>query len=531
VTPPRCASCDAPLAADQRYCLECGTRRDAARDDLRALLTPAARPVPEAPAPRGFTPLARARAAALVVLAIGVGSLIGAEAGPRAPFTLAASRVPLTIVLPPRPEPPAPVAAPEPPATDAEPTPEPAADDVAEADATAVDDTATEDTTGSDTTATDDSSATDEQQGAGEPAAPEVKHVFLITLADQPVTAFAPDSPARYLAGSLVPQGTLLDHYYAVTRGHLANRIAMLSGQGPTLATQADCPDYRDVAPAVAAADAQETGRGCVYSPVTGTLPDQLTGNDKRWRSYVEGMDRPTPGTTPPPPGTTPPPPGTTPPPPGTTPAPTACRHPAAPGPDPEAAPRPGDPYVTWTNPLVYFHTILDGRACADDVDLATLETDLATAEPDDFLALALVSPQPSTDPDAADAFLRTWIPRIRASAAYADGGLIVITSDQAPTTGTPADTESCCARPDFPNDDPAAPKPAPGGGRVGLLLLSKDVERGKVVDTPYDHFSLLATLEDLFGLPRLGYTTRSDVEPFDPAILSGAASDAVTTR
>ncbi len=44
------------------------------------------------------------------------------------------------------------------------------------------------------------------------------------------------------------------------------------------------------------------------------------------------------------------------------------------------------------------------------------------------------------------------------------------------------------------------------GGGRVGALLLSPCIRPGTVSATPYNRYSLLASIEDFFGLPRLGY-------------------------
>jgi hypothetical protein len=38
----------------------------------------------------------------------------------------------------------------------------------------------------------------------------------------------------------------------------------------------------------------------------------------------------------------------------------------------------------------------------------------------------------------------------------------------------------------------------------VPLIVLTKDATPMRV-DTQYDHYSLLATIEDLYGLPRLG--------------------------
>jgi hypothetical protein len=78
-----CATCGAPLAADQRYCLECGTRRAEARLPFRDILAGKAPPgvaPPSAPAPS--EPPARAGLAFLagllcLLVALGVGVLIG----------------------------------------------------------------------------------------------------------------------------------------------------------------------------------------------------------------------------------------------------------------------------------------------------------------------------------------------------------------------------------------------------------------------------------------------------------------------
>jgi hypothetical protein len=43
-----------------------------------------------------------------------------------------------------------------------------------------------------------------------------------------------------------------------------------------------------------------------------------------------------------------------------------------------------------------------------------------------------------------------------------------------------------------------------PGGGRVGAILLSPFIKGGTVSTTAYDHYSSLASWEQLLGLPRL---------------------------
>lgn len=61
---------------------------------------------------------------------------------------------------------------------------------------------------------------------------------------------------------------------------------------------------------------------------------------------------------------------------------------------------------------------------------------------------------------------------------------------------------------------------PTGGGGQVGLLLLSKYVKPNvpEVIDY-FNHFSLLASIESLFGLQRLGYAGASQLPVFGSAV------------
>ena len=54
-----------------------------------------------------------------------------------------------------------------------------------------------------------------------------------------------------------------------------------------------------------------------------------------------------------------------------------------------------------------------------------------------------------------------------------------------------------------------------PGGGRTGTLVLSRYVTPGSTNDTPYNHYALLRSLEDLFGLSHLGYAGAAGLRPF----------------
>jgi hypothetical protein len=108
-------------------------------------------------------------------------------------------------------------------------------------------------------------------------------------------------------------------------------------------------------------------------------------------------------------------------------------------------------------------------------------------------------------------------VPQIQASPAYREGGLIVVTFDEAEAgPGGGADSSSCCAQPQFPNTpNNGGPTPGSGGGRVGAVLLSPFVKPGTTNQTPYNHFSFLRSVEDLFQVDHLGYASQTGLKPF----------------
>jgi phosphatidylinositol-3-phosphatase len=356
------------------------------------------------------------------------------------------------------------------------------------------------------------------EEGSPSKKLPSVKHVFVVMLDDVPyATAFGPASPARYLTGTLERKGALLVRYYAVAHEQLANAIALLSGQGPTPQTALNCPAYENLAPGTAAADGQTIGSGCVYPSATQTLAGQLTAKHLTWRAYLEGMDEPGAGA-------------------GG--AYGACGHPALGAPDPTSAPTPpaGQAYATWRNPFVYFHSVIDSPACAsDDVGLGKLKSDLASVKNTPSFAYVVpdrchdgnptpCAPGAPAGMGAADGWLKKVIPEITGSKAYRENGLLVLTVDEAPSSGEFEDSSSCCGQPAFPNlPAPAGGIGPPGGGQVGALLLSPFIKGGATVQDTYNHFSLLRTEEDLFGLGRLGYAGGREVSSFSPSLFSAS--------
>ena len=329
--------------------------------------------------------------------------------------------------------------------------------------------------------------------GAAAPrAAAKITHVFVINLENENyATSWGATSPAKYLNGTLRKKGQLLTKYYAIGHVSLDNYIAQISGQSPNISTQTDCTTYTDFVSTGTGTYGQALGKGCVYPKTVKTIGDQLVAAHKTWKAYNEDI--------------------------GNSPTdPKACRHPAIGGKDTTITPTATDMYATRHNPWVYFHSIVDSPIChTNDVGLGALPKDLATAA--STPNLVYITPNVCDDGHdapckdgrpgglvSADAFLKTWVPKILASAAYKAGGMLVITFDEA-GFGKTGDSTACCHTPASPN----APKPGlngPGGGRVGALVISTRTRPATTNATPYNHYALLCSMENVFGLKHLGF-------------------------
>ena len=56
-------------------------------------------------------------------------------------------------------------------------------------------------------------------------------------------------------------------------------------------------------------------------------------------------------------------------------------------------------------------------------------------------------------------------------------------------------------------------------------MALSPFIKGGTTSSEQYDHFSLLRTIEDVFGLGHLGYAGLPAVKSFSPALLNAPAT------
>jgi len=328
-----------------------------------------------------------------------------------------------------------------------------------------------------------------------EPAAESgpVKHVFVISLASPGYEqSLGAQSQMPYLSATLRPQGELLGNYALLGEGALPNGIAAIGGQPPNAATTAGCPGYEEFSSVKASPSGILAGAGCVYPVETLTLADQLTLDQLGWRAYADGMAGPDgkPGD---------------------------CVHP---GPGEGSGPAQPGGYAASQNPFVYFHSLLDLGDCSEnDVPLEQLSRDLAKADktpsysfiaptPCDAGAAGQCPPGATEGAASADAFLATWAPKILASPAYRADGLLIVafSSINPPPAGAPA-----------PAGDPL---------RTGALLLSPFVAPGSTDGAPYNPYSLLRSVEDLFALQPLGLAGAAKTRSFASSLLEGNGGD-----
>ena len=347
------------------------------------------------------------------------------------------------------------------------------------------------------------------------PPLPPIRHVFLLLLENQSYSVtFGTDSPAPYLARSLPARGALLMQYYAIGHASLGNYIALVSGQAPNEATQLDCATFADFKPSAPGpdADGQLPGAGCVYPPLVKTLPDQLEAAGLTWKGYMEDMGRDPARER------------------------TTCGHVALGQPETTNQAAVSDQYAAKHDPFVYFHSIIDDAARCDAhvVNLERLPADLASiATTANYI---FITPNLCNDGHdarcvdgrrgglaAVDAFLRKWVPLIERSPAFRADGLLIITFDESDAQG-PGAASACCGELPLPGAKYRPGFNGPGGGRVGAVVLSQFVTPGTVSDVPYNHYSLLRTVEAIFGLGYLGYAGASDLKVFGADVFSAAA-------
>ena len=313
-----------------------------------------------------------------------------------------------------------------------------------------------------------------------------VEHVFVIALTtDSYHAAFGHASVAHYLNGTLRRRGTVLSGYRTLGSTELPDYLALISGQAPNADTRSDCATYAEFpSSAKAQSNGQFDGAGCVYPNTALTVADQVTAAGKEWKAYLAGLGSST------------------------------CVHADSNAADDAPLTGATSDYATRHNPFIYFHSLLDLGGCSsNDVGIQHLAGDLRAAKRTP--TYAYVAPGLCDEPSATscpgdkpgglageDAFLKRWVPPILASQAYKqDGVLMIVFADGKPAA--------------------AAGEGHHGAVRTGALILSPLAAKGRTLSGTYGPYSVLRTIEDLFGYPPLVHA--KSARSFASAVLPGA--------
>ncbi|TMK38795.1 MAG: hypothetical protein E6G56_13455 [Actinobacteria bacterium] len=329
-----------------------------------------------------------------------------------------------------------------------------------------------------------------------------------------------------YLRTVLPAEGTLVENYFGIGHESLDNYIAEVSGQAPNPATQADCADatYSDLTPGTVDGPQQQAiGQGCVFPSRVKTIADQLQAQGLTWRGYMEdmGIDRAKDATGP--------------------------KRVAGSGRNCSLSDlNANEAYLAKHDPFVWFHSIIDDQAYCDShvVPLTGLRSDLQRI--DTTPNLSFITPNMSDDghdtgPAEVSAWSAYWVRQIMASPAYRQDGMIVIVYDEnsdSNVAGPPQSGQirtSCCGELPGPNSPSPGAFGSAGGGETGAWIVTPYGTPGTIADTDpvtppafkaYNHYSLLRSLEDLFGITtggadgqgHLGYAAGDVPPPGDQA-------------
>lgn len=258
-------------------------------------------------------------------------------------------------------------------------------------------------------------------RGASSDPIPPFSHIFLIVMENREASAVVDSPDAPYLA-SLASRYAVADRYFGITHPSLPNYLALTGG------------------------DTFGIGNNCTDCPIRAlSLADQLEEHHKTWKAYLEGF-------------------------------PGACFDGAS-----------ADRYVKKHNPFVYYTRITEKpERCARQVPLSQLQGDLAQDAVPDFVWITPDNCHNMHDclTRVGDDWLKTIVPQIRASRAWANRGVLFVVWDEGATR------EGCCG--------------GSGGGRVALFAISPLSKPGYRSQTTSSHYSLLRTIEDAWSLGHL---------------------------
>jgi hypothetical protein len=319
-----------------------------------------------------------------------------------------------------------------------------------------------------------------DRHAAGAP----LDHIFVIMLENHSQSSVIDDPNAPFITG-LAHQYAMADDYYGVTHPSMPNYIATIAGDNFGL---------------------QDDNDQNVVNLDRPNLVDQLEAQHIRWDAYMEAL-----------------------------PSDKLARF------NPSSA----DPvYSKKHNPFVLFDDVKSDPARMAHVrNYSQMAADLNSPAAPQFVWITpdqcndmhggvydavpgypeTPCPYGSTKDDAndaalkqkADAFVHTAVDTITSSHAWTRRSAIVIVTDENDYTGNSEtggweSADGCCDSPYVAAGDPRVSASWPGGtyggGLIPAIVVTAAGPRHAVDHTPYNHYSLLTSIEDNWHLGHLGH-------------------------
>ena len=145
-------------------------------------------------------------------------------------------------------------------------------------------------------------------------------------------------------------------------------------------------------------------------------------------------------------------------------------------------------PYVVKHNPFAFYR----GQCPSNVVPLSQLDADLSGETPNFvWITPNLCNDGHDCDVGTSDQWLAEVVPKITESSAWKEDGVLFVVWDE----------------------DGDKHSKSPEGSRVALFVVAPDLTSHQT-DAYYDHYSLLATIQDRLGVERLGEAV--DAQPLD---------------
>ncbi|MGH7733737.1 MAG: alkaline phosphatase family protein, partial [Gemmatimonadales bacterium] len=323
--------------------------------------------------------------------------------------------------------------------------------------------------------------------GADDAAAsiPHYQHVVVVMMENTSYGSIIGNPEAPDI-NALAHRYGLATDYFGVTHPSEPNYMAAVGGD--YFGVQDDNAFY--CTPALASSDPECSGTTVDHTVDASSIADQLTAAGMTWKGYFQGLP-PTP-----PAGQ------------------LVTSGDDANGPYTYKYPTHADAlYASKHNPFLNFAgTQGDVAAMVPD---SQLQSDLAAGTLPNF---SLVVPDQCHDMHgtgsctdtnaliaAGDAYVGATVDAVTSSKTWTEGrNAIVVTWDEDDFSDSGQPGTGCCGA-------------DPGGGRVATVVITNRGRYPVADGTPYDHYSLLRSLEAAFGLPLLAHAGDASVPPMTP--------------